>query len=72
MSPDMLLLIKDVFELHYLENRGAAFGMLQNQRAFFIIITVGILIILYSVAKSGFSSNDMVVFFNVDFFLSCC
>lgn len=27
-----------VFELHYLENRGAAFGMLQGQRAFFLII----------------------------------
>lgn len=27
---------KEVFELHYLENRGAAFGMLQDRRIFFL------------------------------------
>lgn len=32
-------LIDGVFELHYLENRGAAFGLLQNQQTFFLIIT---------------------------------
>jgi len=31
-----------VFELHYLENRGAAFGMLQGQRTFFLIIGVAV------------------------------
>lgn len=36
-------LIDGVFELHYLENRGAAFGMLQNQKVFFIFIAVVIL-----------------------------
>lgn len=35
-----------VFELRYLENHGAAFGMLQNQRTFFIIGTIILLIIL--------------------------
>jgi len=29
-----------VFELHYLENRGAAFGMLQGQRTFFLVIGI--------------------------------
>lgn len=38
-----IVLIKDVFELHYLENRGAAFGMLQNQKIFFIFIAFVIL-----------------------------
>lgn len=33
-------IIKDVFELQYLENRGSAFGMMQDQRIFFIIITI--------------------------------
>lgn len=28
-----------VFEFHYTQNRGAAFGILQNQRLFFVIIT---------------------------------
>ena len=30
-------IIEGVFKLQYLENRGAAFGMLQNQRVFFYI-----------------------------------
>ncbi len=29
-----------VFELSYLENRGAAFGMLQNQKIYFVVIAV--------------------------------
>lgn len=33
-------LIEGVFSLTYVENRGAAFGMLQNQRIFFLILTV--------------------------------
>ena len=33
-------LIEEVFKLQYLENRGAAFGMLQNQRMFFYICVV--------------------------------
>lgn len=32
------ILIDGVFELNYLENRGAAFGMFQNQKILFIII----------------------------------
>lgn len=34
------IIIKDIFQLTYLENRGAAFGMLQNKRIFFAIGTV--------------------------------
>ncbi|MCM1161690.1 MAG: signal peptidase II [Roseburia sp.] len=37
------ILIKDVFVLHYLENKGAAFGMLQNQKMFFIFSAIVIL-----------------------------
>jgi len=33
-------LIDGVFELCYLENRGAAFGMLQNQKIYFVIIAL--------------------------------
>ena len=35
-----------VFELHYLENSGAAFGMLQNQKILFVTIAAVILIII--------------------------
>lgn len=38
-----IALIENVFELHYLENRGAAFGMLQNQKLLFIVIGIVIL-----------------------------
>lgn len=34
------VLIPGVFELRYLENRGAAFGILQNKGVFFIVITI--------------------------------
>lgn len=33
-------LIPDVFQLYYLENRGAAFGMMQGRQLFFIIIAL--------------------------------
>lgn len=36
---DAIELIPGVFELRYLENRGAAFGILQNQQLFFITLT---------------------------------
>lgn len=37
------VLIPGVFELQYVENRGAAFGVLQNQRWFFILMVVVVL-----------------------------
>ena len=43
----LVILWKGVFQLEYLENRGAAFGLFQNQRVFFfasvIVITAVIL-----------------------------
>ena len=33
-------ILKNIFELSYVENRGAAFGMMQNKQTFFIITTV--------------------------------
>ena len=39
LSGGPIELIPGVFELQYLENHGAAFGILQNQRVFFILIT---------------------------------
>ncbi|MCR5503007.1 MAG: signal peptidase II [Lachnospiraceae bacterium] len=35
-----IVLIDGVLELNYLENKGAAFGMLQNQKFFFIFVAV--------------------------------
>lgn len=44
------LLIPDVFQLSYLENRGAAFGLFQNQKVFFFIsaaVILGIVVWFY-------------------------
>ena len=35
-----VILIPGVFQLEYLENRGAAFGILQNQRVLLLIVTL--------------------------------
>lgn len=40
-------LIKDVFCLQYLENRGAAFGILQGQKVFFVLITLVFLFLVF-------------------------
>lgn len=50
---EALTIIDEVFELNYLENRGAAFGMLQDQKFFFIFIAVVILaVIAYVLVKT--------------------
>ena len=40
------VIIKNVFQLEYLENRGAAFGLFQNQRVFFFASVILITIIV--------------------------
>lgn len=48
-----LKIIDGVFELHYLENTGAAFGMLQGQKLFFVLIAIVILaVIVYVLFKT--------------------
>ena len=39
-------IIDGVFELNYLENRGAAFGMLQNQKGFFLLVSCIVLFLI--------------------------
>lgn len=43
---ESVVLWEGVFELRYLENRGAAFGILQNRRTFFLILTILLLIVI--------------------------
>lgn len=42
-NKEPFVLIDGVFELTYLENRGAAFGLFQNQRAVFLVITLAVM-----------------------------
>ena len=39
MNTDGITLIPKVFRLYYLENRGSAFGLMQNQKVFLVIFT---------------------------------
>ena len=43
---ESMVLIKDVLELTFLRNQGAAFGILQNQQKFFIMIAIMIIIVI--------------------------
>ena len=43
---DTIAIWENVFHLTYVENRGAAFGMLQNQRCFFVILTIIVLVLV--------------------------
>lgn len=43
---DPVILIPDIFQLLYVENRGAAFGIMQNRQWLFLIITIVVLAIL--------------------------
>lgn len=44
-----IIIIKNVFQLYYLENRGAAFGILQNKAWFLIIVPTLILLAIFYV-----------------------
>lgn len=44
---ESFVIIKGVFQLHYLENEGAAFGILQNKQ---IVFTIGAIIIIAVIA----------------------
>ncbi len=48
-------IIDGVLELNFLKNSGAAFGMLQNQKVFFIIVAV---VILFIIAYALFKMPD--------------
>lgn len=46
------VILNNVFQLRYLENRGAAFGMMQNKKILFVIIALIMLfVVLYFLVK---------------------
>ncbi len=50
-----VVLIQNVFQLRYLENRGAAFGMMQGRRALFVFLAIVVLaVIAYLYARIPF------------------
>ncbi len=56
-------IIKDVLHLTYVENRGAAFGIFQNQKWFLIGVTgIFLVVMLILLIKKKFSSSKLLVF----------
>ncbi len=41
-----LVIISDFFQLNYVENRGAAFGILQGRRTLFLVITIVVVLVI--------------------------
>lgn len=59
-------LIEGVFHLTYVENRGAAFGILQDKRMFFVLITLAFLaVVVYVILK--YKNRPAVLSFGLSF-----
>ena len=55
------IIIKNFFQLHYVENYGAAFGILQDRKIFFVIITSIVIIgIIFFLVKSSYNLNRIM------------
>ena len=60
LSPvETVPLIKDVLHLTYVENRGAAFGMLANQRWIFIVVSTVTILGMGFALYAGFMENKL-------------
>ena len=60
-------LIKGVFHLTLIHNRGAAFGILKNQTPFFIFVSILAVILIYSALRNN--KNKKYSFHNVSLVL---
>ncbi len=57
-----IVLAQGVFELNYLENRGAAFGMMQNMKYFFLAVAiVMVLFVVYALFKMPLKAGYFVM-----------
>lgn len=64
-------LLEGVFALEYVENRGAAFGILQNQKVLFIILTIIMIILLgYAVIRMPSSKHYTPMLFVVSLLIA--
>lgn len=64
------LIIKEgVLNFFYLENGGAAFGMLQGRKIFFTVITVAVVIVLLRVLMRDYKNSPLVLKFIISLIL---
>lgn len=62
-SNDSIVIIEDLLELTYVENRGAAFGILQGRSMFFVLITLGVsFILIYYMFKNYHTTSFLMKF----------
>ena len=59
-----------IINFTYLENRGAAFGILQDRRIFFLLITVGIVIYLIYYFVKNHKNNPLILNIALSFIIS--
>ncbi|HBC95657.1 MAG TPA: signal peptidase II [Clostridium sp.] len=61
-----IVIIKDIFSFLYLENRGAAFGILQNRVSLLTIITIMVVSgMIFYMVKHGFKSSMVKISFSL-------
>lgn len=58
---DPIVIIDNFFKLSYVKNYGAAWGILQNQRYFFIILTIIIIISLALYIRNNKNLNKLTI-----------
>lgn len=64
-------IIKGVFELSYVENRGAAFGMLQDKRVLFLLLTaVAVAVLLWLFSRIPLKKRFLPLHLAVGFLVS--
>ncbi len=58
---DPTVIIENFFQLNYVQNYGAAWGILQNQRYFFIGLTILVVLLLGAYAKTNKNLSKLTV-----------
>ena len=58
-----IVVIEDVLNFFYVENRGAAFGIMQDMRLFFIVITMIIVLAILFILFKNYKNNSLL--FNI-------
>ena len=55
------IIVDNFFQFHYVENYGAAFGILQNKKIFFVIITLAVIFaITFFLVKNYYEINGFM------------
>lgn len=58
---DPVVIIDNFFQLSYVKNYGAAWGILQNQRYFFIALTILVILLLGAYAKTNKNLSKLTI-----------